>query len=202
VEVVRRAQQKRREWVQHSVRQYIDLHNSQVRIRFFIEIVSIIDLTRSCFAVWITHYGDHDLPIPLSEITGNARWTPLSLHPRILSSSSREYVLPFPLPYLPLVTDSLFLSIDQISVLYSRFVSSPLSSPQPTSRLSQADHLLLIKTFLELLSMTLQSSIGNDLDALSWYSSKLWSKCLEVVEGSNRTLSLSLSLPISHDSIP
>ncbi|GAA5851161.1 hypothetical protein JCM5353_007374, partial [Sporobolomyces roseus] len=96
---------------------------------------------------------------------------------------SRETLVGLSSPYI--LEYSPPLLENEISVLYSRFVSSPLSTPSPTSRLSQADHLLLFKTFLELLSMTLQSSIGNDLDQLSWYSSKLWDKCLKVVEESN-----------------
>ncbi|GAA5869029.1 hypothetical protein JCM16303_000340 [Sporobolomyces ruberrimus] len=76
---------------------------------------------------------------------------------------------------------------NSLPLLHSRFTSSPFfSEPRPSnSRLSPQDLSVLFKTFLQLLAMTLQSAIGNDLDQLSWWTCKLWSKCVEVVEGSN-----------------
>ncbi|GAA6005157.1 hypothetical protein JCM11491_002597 [Sporobolomyces phaffii] len=104
---------------------------------------------------------------------------------RLPYRKSRETLVGLPSPYVleysePTLENSLPL-------LHSRFTSSPLfSKPRPTSsRLSPQDLSMLFKTFLQLLTMTLQSAIGNDLDQLSWWVCKLWPKCLEVVEGSN-----------------
>ncbi|GAA5933881.1 uncharacterized protein JCM15063_000499 [Sporobolomyces koalae] len=73
-----------------------------------------------------------------------------------------------------------------LSLLASRFTSSRLfEHPRPDSRLSRQDLSNLFSTFLSLLSMSMQSSIGNDLDQLTWWACKLWPQCVEVVEGSN-----------------
>ncbi|GAA5991231.1 hypothetical protein JCM5350_005947, partial [Sporobolomyces pararoseus] len=87
------------------------------------------------------------------------------------------YVLDFPEPTLE----------NSIPLLHSRFTSSSLfaQSRAANSRLSIQDLSTLFKTFLQLLAMTLQSAIGNDLEQLSWWSCKLWPECIQLVEGSN-----------------
>ncbi|GAA6062628.1 hypothetical protein JCM10212_000290 [Sporobolomyces blumeae] len=64
-------------------------------------------------------------------------------------------------------------------------------TPVSSTTLSTASLSTLFRTFLEILSITLSSSIGSGaggtspLDELAYWSSRLWKTCLEVVEGSN-----------------
>ncbi|GAA5946333.1 hypothetical protein JCM3765_000200 [Sporobolomyces pararoseus] len=107
---------------------------------------------------------------------------------RLPYRKSRETLVGLPSPYVleypePTLENS-------IPVLHSRFTSSSFfARPRPAnSRLSAQDVSTLFRTFLQLLAMTLQSAIGNDLDQLCWWTCKLWPQCVQLAEGSNPSI--------------
>ncbi|GAA5847190.1 hypothetical protein JCM3766R1_001828 [Sporobolomyces carnicolor] len=77
---------------------------------------------------------------------------------------------------------------NSLPLLYARFASSSsyTGPPRPpSSRLSAQDVATLFKTLLQLVAMTMQSAIGNDVDELNWTVCTLWPRCVELVERSN-----------------
>ncbi|GAA5880083.1 hypothetical protein JCM1840_000173 [Sporobolomyces johnsonii] len=96
---------------------------------------------------------------------------------------ARETMVGLPSPEV-LTFDEISHS-DAVTLLTSRFSSSPLSQPPLDSSLSREQLVTLFRSLAIVVRSTFGKAIGPDLDALAWLCAKFWPRWTEAVEKSN-----------------